>query len=98
MIYYYIRIVVPNMQKSQQFCVRWDDFQQNVRTSLKELREDREFADVTLVCQDGKKFELHKNILAASSPFFLDIFLTRKVPPPTCFYKWHEITCPCQRC
>ena len=70
------------MQKSEQLSVRWDDFQQNVRASFKELREDREFADVTLVCQDGKQFEVHKNILAASSPFFLDIFRTKKHPHP----------------
>ena len=70
------------MQKSDRISVRWDDFQLNVRTSFKELREDREFADVTLVCQDGKQFEVHKNILAASSPFFLDIFRTWKHPHP----------------
>ena len=70
------------MQKSEQLSVRWDDFQQNVRASFKELREDREFADVTLVCQDGKQFEVHKNILAASSSFFLDIFRTWKHPHP----------------
>ena len=70
------------MQKSEQLSVRWDEFQQNVRASFKELREDREFADVTLVCQDGKQFEVHKNILAASSPFFLDIFRARKHPHP----------------
>ena len=70
------------MQKSERLSVRWDEFQQNVRASFKELREDREFADVTLVCQDGKQLEVHKNILAASSPFFLDIFRARKHPHP----------------
>ena len=74
--------VALKMQKSERLSVRWDDFQQNVRASFKELREDREFADVTLVCQDGKQFEVHKNILAASSPFFLDIFRTKKHPHP----------------
>ena len=54
----------------------------NVKSSFKELREDREFADVTLVCQDGKQLEVHKNILAFSSPLFLGIFRTRKHPHP----------------
>ena len=70
------------MQPTHKFCVEWDDFEQNVKSSFKELREDREFADVTLVCQDGKEFEVHKNILAFSSPFFMDILRTRKHPHP----------------
>ena len=70
------------MQKTKKLCVEWDDFQQNVKSSFKELREDREFADVTLVCQDGKEFEVHKNILAFSSPLFMDILRTRKHPHP----------------
>ena len=66
------------MQKTNKLRVEWEDFQQNVKSSLKELRQDREFADVTLVCQDGKEFEVHKNILALSSHFFMDILRTRK--------------------
>ena len=70
------------MQNTKKLCVEWDDFQQNVKSSFKELREDREFADVTLVCQDGKEFEVHKNILAFSSNLFMDILRTRKHPHP----------------
>ena len=53
-----------------------------VQSSFKELREDREFADVTLVCQDGREFEVHKNILAFSSLFFMDVLLKRKHSHP----------------
>ena len=70
------------MQPTHKFCVEWDDFEQNVKSSFKELREDREFADVTLVCQDGKEFEVHKNILAFSSLFFMDILRKRKHSHP----------------
>ena len=66
------------MHPTNKFCVQWDDYEQNVKSSFKELREDREFADLTLVCQDGKEFEVHKNILAFSSLFFMDILRKRK--------------------
>ena len=58
------------MHPTNKFCVQWDDYEQNVKSSFKELREDREFADLTLVCQDGREFEVHKNILAFSSLFW----------------------------
>ena len=37
------------------------------------LREDNDFADVTLACEDGKQFEAHKVVLASSSPFFQNL-------------------------
>ena len=70
------------MDPTNKFCVQWDDYEQNVKSSFKELREDREFADLTLVCQDGREFEVHKNILAFSSLFFMDILRKRKHSHP----------------
>ena len=32
--------------------------------------DDNNFADVTFACEDGQQVEVHKVILAASSPFF----------------------------
>ena len=34
-------------------------------------RQDKEFIDVTLVCEDGQQVEAHKVVLVALSPFFL---------------------------
>ena len=58
------------MQTSEKFCLRWNDFQENVNTAFKDLRKDNDFTDVTLACEDGNQVEAHKVILAASSPFF----------------------------
>ena len=55
---------------SEKLCLKWNDFQANVNTAFGNLREDNEFADVTLACEDGQQIEAHKVILAASSPFF----------------------------
>ena len=37
------------------------------------LREENDFVDVTLACEDGKQFEAHKVVLASSSPFFQNL-------------------------
>ena len=46
--------------------------------AFKELREDKDFADVTLACEDGQQIEVHKTVLASSSPFFMEILKIRK--------------------
>ena len=38
------------------------------------MRDDNDFADVTLACEDGQQVEAHKAVLAASSPFFQKLF------------------------
>ena len=55
---------------SEKLCLKWNDFQENVNSAFGNLREDKEFTDVTLACEDGQQIEAHKVILAASSPFF----------------------------
>ena len=46
------------------------------------LRDDKEFTDVTLVCEGGQLVEAHKVILAASSPVFEKILQDIKHPYP----------------
>ena len=58
------------MQTSEKFCLRWNDFQENVNTAFSDLRKDCDFTDVTLAGEDGHQIEAHKVILSASSPFF----------------------------
>ena len=54
----------------EKLCLKWNDFQDNVKSAFTSLRDSTDFADVTLVCEDGKQIEAHKVILAASSPLF----------------------------
>jgi len=51
------------------FCLRWNDFESNISSAFKELREDKDFFDVTLACED-EQLQAHKVILSACSPFF----------------------------
>ena len=55
--------------------------------SILSLRDDHEFADVTLACEDGKQIEVHKVILAASSPFFQELLKRNKHPHPLIYMR-----------
>ena len=67
---------------SEKLCLRWNDFQENVNTAFANLREDNEFADVTLACEDNKQIEAHKVILARSCPFFQALLKRNLHPHP----------------
>merc|ERR1719402_2213690 len=54
---------------NEKFCLRWNDFENNISSAFRELREDKDFFDVTLACDD-QQIEAHKVVLSACSPFF----------------------------
>ena len=56
---------------SEKFCLKWDDFQNNIAGSIKDLKED--FCDVTLASEGNEQIEAHRVILAASSPLLRDM-------------------------
>ena len=64
---------LPQFTMSEKLCLQWNDFKDNVIASFGNLREDNDFTDVTLACEDGKQVEAHKVILSSSSPFFQNI-------------------------
>ena len=75
------------MSTSEKLCLQWNDFKVNVSTTFGELREDKDLTDVTLACEDGSQVEAHKVILAASSPFFMDILKRNKHPHPLIYMR-----------
>ena len=81
-------------RQDEKLCLKWNDFQENVISAFGTLREDREFADVTLACEDGQQVEAHKVILASSSPFFLNLLRRNKHPHPLIYMK-SEVRRPC---
>jgi len=54
----------------EQFCLRWNDFQQCIKTTFTDLRDESEFMDVTLSCDGGEQVKAHKVILSACSVTF----------------------------
>ena len=68
-------------------CLQWNDFQENLISAFVNLREDYDFASVTLVSEDGQQFEAHKVILAASSPFFQNLLKRNKHSHPIIYMR-----------
>ena len=57
---------------SEKLCLSWDDYESNFSVAFRDLRQEKEFFDVTLACKDGQ-LEAHKDILSSCSIFFKDI-------------------------
>merc|ERR1712126_4926 len=75
------------MTSSEKLCLQWNEFQNVVTTAFGDFRNDEDFTDVTLVCEDGKQIEAHKVVLASTSPFFLDLLKKNKHPHPLIYMK-----------
>ena len=72
---------------SEKLCLQWNDFKDNTISAFGSLREDNDFADVTLACEDGKQVEVHKVVLATSSPFFQKILKRNKHAHPLIYMR-----------
>ena len=76
------------MQSSQEkLCLQWNDFQVNISSAFRDLKDDRDFTDVTLACEDGQQVEAHKVVLISSSPFFLNLLKMNKHPHPLIYMR-----------
>ena len=75
------------MATSEKLCLQWNDFKENIISSFKELREDRDFTDVTLVSADGQRIEAHKVVLASASPFFMELLKKNRHPHPLVYMR-----------
>lgn len=53
----------------QQYSLKWNDFQTSILSSFRHLRDEEDFVDVTLAC-DQRSFTAHKMVLSACSPYF----------------------------
>jgi len=69
------------------FCLKWNDFEANIRESFRELREDQNHFDVTLASDDDHQVQAHKIILSAGSHFFSNILTKTKHPSPFLYLK-----------
>ena len=73
--------------KSDKFCLKWRNFQKNITTSYRELRDSTDFSDVSLVCEDDQQIEAHRIILSACSPFFMNILNKNKHTHPMIYMR-----------
>ena len=76
-----------NMSYQDRFNLKLNYFQENTTEAFQELVDDKDFSDVTLVCEDGSQLHAHKVILAVSSPVFKDLLKMNKHPHPLIFMR-----------
>ena len=57
--------------------LKQNDFEPNISNALRELREEKDFFDVTLACDDSQ-IQAHKVILSACSSFFRNVLRDEK--------------------
>jgi len=74
------------MGTSEKFCLRWNDFETNISVAFRELREEKDFFDVTLACDDSQ-IQAHKVILSACSPFFRNVLRRNPHQHPLLYLK-----------
>ena len=68
------------------FSFKWENFQENVTSWFGELRNDTDFTDVTLACEDGL-VEAHKAVLSLSCPWIKALLgKIRNTKHPLIFY------------
>ena len=72
---------------SNRICLKWNDFQHNTVSYLKELRIGTNFSDVTLVCEGNQQIKAHKIVLTACSPFFSSILNTNTHSHPMIYMR-----------
>ena len=72
--------------ESEKFCLRWNNFETNISSAFRYLRDDNDFFDVTLVCED-EQIQAHKVILSACSPFFHKILRRNPHQHPLLYMK-----------
>ena len=76
---------------SEKFCLRWNDFESHVSGSFREIRDSKDFFDVTLVCGE-EQVQAHKVIISACSPFFRDILRRNPHQHPLLYLKGVKFT------
>jgi len=76
---------------TDKFCLRWNDFENNISSAFRELRDDKDFFDVTLACDD-EQIQAHKVILSACSPFFRNVLRRNPHQNPLLYLKGVKFT------
>lgn len=82
-----------SQNNSQQFCLRWNNYQTNLTSVFDQLLQNESFVDVTLAC-DGHSIKAHKMVLSACSPYFQGLFFDNPCQHPIIIMrdvKWPEL-------
>merc|ERR1739838_1184053 len=62
----------------EKYSLTWHSYSDHLKSMMKELMMNEDFADVTLVTEDKKQIKANASILSACSPVFKDILKNEK--------------------
>jgi len=62
--------------------LKWNEFSVYICDSFKELRDDTNFCDVTLACDDGEQIKANKVVLSSCSPVLKNLLRSNPHPHP----------------
>lgn len=74
------------METRQQYSLKWNNYHTHLAFHFESLRNEEEFTDVTLCCEN-KNIKAHKIILSACSTYFRDVFKENPHPHPVIIFK-----------
>ena len=64
---------IPSRMSEERCNLKWNSHTDYLREMLHYMMKSEQLTDVTLVCDDRRKFKAHKIVLSACSPVFKDI-------------------------
>ena len=70
---------------TENFSLVWEDFLENARKNFSDLRDDIDFSDVTLVCEDNHQVAAHRVVLSSCSPRLSSLLRGLSHPKPLLF-------------
>ena len=74
------------MMTSEKFCLKWNDFESNICSAFRDLKNEKDFFDVTIACEEEQVLA-HKVILSACSPFFKNLLRRNQHQHPLLYLK-----------
>ena len=66
----------------EKYSLTWQNYSDHLKTMMKQLMINEDFADVTLVTEDKKHIKANIGILSACSPVFKDFLKKEKNASP----------------
>jgi len=70
------------MNITEKYCLKWNEFSLYICDSFKALRNDNNFCDVTLACDDGEQIRANKVVLSSCSPVLKNLLRSNPHPHP----------------
>ena len=85
-IHPFVEGIATAIMTGGKLCVEWTEFQDLAQVAFEDLRNGRDFTDITLACED-QSIKAHKVVLSACSPFFKKLLKADPHPQPLIYMR-----------